>query len=277
MNPEGRYRIRRFSLTQRIFHLLLILCFLTQGATGLARLYIETNWGRSLAWIFSGYESCRTIHIIVGILMILGLLVHGCYILYKLNWRRFPFSLLNPDSILPHPRDIKQFFQHIGWFLGLAKAPRFERWNYFEKFDYWAVFWGMFILGGTGLLLAFPLTASRLIPGWGLNVAFWAHRIEALLALCHVFIIHFFIGHLRRQNFPMDRSMFEGSVDLTAARHEKSAWVTRLEETDSLEEFLVLEVSSTRQAFFYFLGYIFLAAGVYLLIGGLLNIFKITW
>jgi hypothetical protein len=118
-----------------------------------------------------------------------------------------------------------------------------------RSFDYWAVFWGIPLLGATGLLLAYPLTASKIMPGWGLNVALWIHRIEAILAMCHVFIIHFFIAHLRRHNFPMDRAMFEGSADLTATRHERPAWIARLA----------------------------VVVGIFLLIGGLVNSPYITW
>jgi cytochrome b subunit of formate dehydrogenase len=184
---------------------------------------------------------------------------------------------LGPDSLLPWPRDIRDFFQHIGWFLGIAKAPRFDRWGYWEKFDYWAVFWGIPVLGITGLLLAYPLAASRIIPGWGLNLAFWIHRIEAILAMCHVFVIHFFIAHLRRHNFPMDRAMFEGSVDLEATRHERPAWVERLEKAGKLDGMLLPEAGVGRRIFYYVLGYVAVASGVFLLIGGLLNSPYITW
>ncbi len=68
------------------------------------------------------------------------------------------------------------------------------------------------------------------MPGWVFNVLLWVHRIEALLAIAHVTTIHFFIGHLRRHNFPMDLAMFEGSVDLEKARHERPAWVERMEQ-----------------------------------------------
>src|SRR5210317_1195468 len=99
----------------------------------------------------------------------------------------------------------------------------------------------MVIIGVTGLLLAWPIAASRIMPGWGLNVALWVHRIEAILAMAHVFLIHFFIGHLRRHNFPMDRAMFEGSADLEAARHERPAWIARLEQSGKLDGVLVAE------------------------------------
>ena len=63
-------RIKRFSPAQRVFHLLLMLSFLTQATTGLARLYVETNWGRFLASLFGGYNKTLTIHWWVGLFML---------------------------------------------------------------------------------------------------------------------------------------------------------------------------------------------------------------
>jgi len=321
VSPKGKTRIRRFSPVQRLFHVLLILSFLTQGATGLSRMYIETSWGKGLASVFGGYESCLTIHKYVGIFMICWFLIHGLYLFFKIDWRQFPRSLFGPDSLLPRLEDLGQAIQHVAWMLGIdrllrldrwgflkklddfllritrlpplnrvsylkefdgllsviTKPPRFDRWGYWEKFDYWAVFWGIPLLGVTGLIMAFPLVSTRFIPGWGLNVVFWIHRIEAVLAMCHVFIIHFFIAHLRRHSFPMDRAMFEGSVDLAAARHEKPAWIARLEQTGKLQSQLVAEISVGRKALLYVFGYAAVGFGIFLLIGGLVNSTSITW
>lgn len=277
MHLKGKNRIRRFTPVQRIFHLLLILSFLTQAATGLARMYIETPFGRGLAAILGGYEASLSIHKFVGIFMIFGFLVHFFYMLFAVKWREFPSNLFNADSLLPGPKDLKAFFQHVGWFFGIGKAPGFDRWGYWEKFDYWAVFWGIPILGVTGLMMAYSMTSTRIIPGWSLNVAFWIHRIEAMLAMAHVFIIHFLIGHLRWHNFPMDRAMFEGSVDATASRHERPAWIERLERTGNLKGLLVGETSIGLRILYYLFGYAAMATGVYLLIGGLVNSASITW
>jgi thiosulfate reductase cytochrome b subunit len=248
-----------------------------QGATGLARMYIETSWGKRLAWVFGGYEGALVFHKVVGILMICGFGVHLFYLLSRVNWRKFPASLFTPDSLVPQPRDMKEFFQHIGWFLGISSAPRFERWGYWEKFDYWAVFWGIPILGTTGIILAYPLASSSVLPGWFLNVAFWIHRIEAMLAMAHVFIIHFFIAHLRRHSFPMDRTIFEGSSNLDAVSHEKPAWVARLRQTGKLGAMLVTEANLGPRVFCYLFGYAALVFGVFLLAGGLINSPYVTW
>jgi cytochrome b subunit of formate dehydrogenase len=254
-----------------------MLSFLTQGATGLARMYGQTSWGRNLGAMFGGYEAARTVHIYVGVFMLCGLAIHVIYLLIKINWRNFPSSLFGPDSLLPRPIDIKHFFQHVGWFLGVRKAPEFDRWGYWEKFDYWAVFWGMTIIGITGLIMAYPLVSTRYMPGWGLNVAFWIHRIEAILAMAHLFIIHFFIAHLRRHNFPMDRTMFEGSADLEAVKHEKPAWIGRLKQEGELDGVMVSEAMPAQRAIYYLFGYAVVAAGLFLLIGALLNVRSISW
>ena len=277
MSPTTKNRIKRFSPLQRIFHLLLMLSFLTLGATGLSRLYIGTSWGRSLSRLFGGYESALTVHIYVGIFMGCGFLIHALYLFFVIDWRNFPASLYGPDSLLPRGKDIKDFFHHIGWFLGIKDAPQFDRWGYWEKFDYWAVFWGMIILGSTGLLMAFPLAATQIMPGWGLNVAIWIHRIEALLAMAHLFIIHFFIAHLRRHNFPMDRTMFEGSADLEAVRHEKPAWIERLKNSSKLDDVLVTDAMPAQRFVYYVFGYAAVGVGLFLLIGALINIAYISW
>jgi hypothetical protein len=93
----------------------------------------------------------------------------------------------------------------------------------------------------------------------------------------HVFIIHFFVAHLRPHSFPMDRAMFEGSVDLEHTKHEKPAWIGRLEQSGSVDTHLVAEAGIGRRALFYVVGYLAVAIGVFLLIGGLVNAPYITW
>ncbi len=277
MTATLKMRVKRFTPVQRLFHTLLMISFLIQGATGLARMYMETGWGRSLGAVFGGYEAAKTVHIYVGTFMLIGFFVHALYLLTKINWKKFPASLWGPDSLLPGPADIKQFFQHIPWLLGVSSPPDFDRWGYWEKFDYWAVFWGMTIIGITGLIMAYPLSATKVIPGWGLNVAFWVHRIEALLAMGHIFIIHFFIGHLRRHSFPMDRSIFEGSADLKALEEEKPAWVQRLRENGALDQILVPESSSGLRVTYYVIGYAAIFCGLFLLFGALVNLAGVSW
>jgi cytochrome b subunit of formate dehydrogenase len=201
--------------------------------------------------------------------------VHVLYVLLRIDWRRFPKSIYGPDSLLPRREDLGQALQHAGWILGLRKLPRFDRWGYWEKFDYLAVFWGITLLGITGVILYNPVFFSNYMPGWVLNVLLWVHRIEAVLAIVHVATIHFFIGHLRRHNFPMDLVMFEGSVDLDKARHERPAWVERLQQKGMLNSSLGDSTSIALRIVYYAFGFSIIASFIYLLVNGLANITRL--
>ena len=269
-------RLKRFTLLDRLFHLGLMLTFMLQAATGLARMYTETGWGRFLASMFGGYHGAMTVHRIGGMLMLGLFVLHLIYLAVRAG-RCFPGCVRGNDSLLFGLRDLKDFFIHLGWMLGLCDSPRFERWAYWEKFDYWAVFWGMLVLGGTGLLLADPVVSSRYLPGWGLNVAFWVHRIEALLAIGHVFIIHFAIAHIRPHNFPMDMAMFQGSVDLGKTRQERPGWIERLTAEGMFHAELVEEGGIGAGIIVRIFGCAVVLCGVLLLIFGLVNLPHITW
>ena len=265
-------RIMRFSPVQRIFHALLMLCFLWLSATGVARLYPNTTFGNSLGALFGGYEGSLAAHKIGGVVLLSLFVAHLAYLAAVGRC-----SLSGPDSLLPRRSDAVHFVQHVKWMLGFGPLPRFERWGYWEKFDYWAVFWGMAIIGGTGLILMFPVNAAAIMDGQWINVARWVHRLEALLAMGHIFVIHFFIGHLRPASFPMDKTIFEGSTDIRRLRHEKAAWIERLRDQGRMAEVQAGPPSPALRISAFILGYLAVAAGVYLLISGLRYFPLITW
>jgi cytochrome b subunit of formate dehydrogenase len=171
---------------------------------------------------------------------------------------------------MPRKADVIHLGQKIRWFFGLGPPPAFDRWSYWEKFDYWAVFWGLPLLGITGLLLMYPLATSRIMPGWVLNVLILLHRAEALLAMLYIFIIHFTIGHFRRGMFPMNECMFAGSVELEKEMEEKPLWIARLQVEGRLEEAVVPAPPRWYRILYLVFGYTALAVGLYLLFNILL-------
>jgi hypothetical protein len=116
----------------------------------------------------------------------------------------------------------------IKWFFGKGPRPQFDRYTYWEKFDYWAVFWGMFIIGGSGFMLWFPMFFSQFLPGWVFNIAMIVHGEEALLAVGFIFTIHFFNGHLRPEKFPMDLVIFTGRLPEHELKDERPIEFARL-------------------------------------------------
>jgi cytochrome b subunit of formate dehydrogenase len=115
--------------------------------------------------------------------------------------------------MLPSKKDFKDLFQHIAYFLGKGEPPQFGRFTYWEKFDYWAVFWGIAFIGSSGLVLWFPEFFSRFLPGIFFNIAYTIHSDEALLAAGFIFIVHLYNAHLRAHVFPIDKSIFTGKIE----------------------------------------------------------------
>ncbi len=262
--------IKRFSLSERLFHFLLMLSFLIQSATGFGRLFINSKWGEKVCYVFGGYENASLIHHFVGGIMIAGFLLHIIFLLFKINWLDLRQSLFGPDSLIPNFQDIRHLSRQIRWLFGVGDHPRFDRWTYWEKFDYWGVFWGLPLLAITGIMLIYPLWTCRFAPGWILNVAALLHRAEAILAVSYIFIVHFFIGHLRPASFPMNEAMFSGNVVLGQATEEKPAWIERLKMKGAIEKIKAQPPSQWFRVIYYVFGYSSILLGVYLLINGII-------
>ena len=263
-------RIKRFNIFDRVFHLFLILTFLIQTATGFSRLFFPTTWGKNLNAIFGGYNTSILIHKWVGVLMIFGFIIHTLYLFTRINWKDLKTSLLGPDSMIPNFLDLKHLYQRVLWFFGVGSPPKIGRWAYWEKFDYWAVYWGMPLLAVTGIMLMYPIIASRFVPGWALNIAVLLHRAEAILAITYIFIVHFFVGHLRPSSFPMNEAMFAGSISMEEIEEERPAWLDQLKNEGRFETAKVAPPSLLYKVIYYIFGYSALVFGVYLLINGIM-------
>jgi hypothetical protein len=155
---------------------------------------------------------------------------------------------------VPNLKDGRDIVAHFKWFLGKGERPRFDRYTYWEKFDYWAVFWGMFIIGGSGVLLWFPFFFSKFLPGWVFNIATLVHGEEALLAVGFIFTIHFFNGHIRPEKVPMDPVIFTGRVTDHELREERGEEYDRLVAQGRLADVQASPPSPGVVAFGYVLG-----------------------
>jgi len=125
----------------------------------------------------------------------------------------------------------------VRWFFFKGPKPTFERWTYWEKFDFIAVFWGMFAIGGSGLMLAFPELFGMFLPGWAFNVATIVHSDEALLATGFIFTVHFFNTHGRPEKFPMDFVIFNGQIAKEEMIEERGDQWKRYEAEGITEKF----------------------------------------
>jgi len=225
----GGRHYRRFDALDRVMHALLMISFIGCALTGLPLLVADHGWAQWFARFLGGFQSAQLIHRICAGIMFVVFVGHVVRVFATAvrtgKWLEMVWS---PNSMVPNLKDVDDIVGHVKWFVGKGPRPRFDRYTYWEKFDYWAVFWGMFIIGGSGLLLWFPFFFSNFLPGWMFNIAMLVHGEEALLAVGFIFTIHFFNGHIRPEKFPMDPVIFTGRVSEHEMLEERGTEYDRL-------------------------------------------------
>jgi cytochrome b subunit of formate dehydrogenase len=232
--PAARHLVR-FDLKTRILHIVIMTTFLGLAATGMPLLFSEASWAGVLATVFGGFHGAGLVHRFMGATLLLAVVWHLADVFWRAFVRGENGLLWGPTSMVPQPRDVADFYGQMKWFFGAGPRPKFEHFAYWEKFDYWAVLWGTAIMGAAGLVLWFPLIASRILPGWMFNVALFVHGAEASLAIGFIFVIHFFNGHLRPGKFPMDLVIFTGTVSDHELGEERAGEFERLRASGALE------------------------------------------
>jgi thiosulfate reductase cytochrome b subunit len=241
MARRERRQFQRFTRLNRVLHVSMIVSFMSLAFTGMTLKFSYTQWAGMLSRLLGGFETAGYIHRAAAILMIGIFVTHLLHLNHRRkheygSWRALLFG---PDTMLPTWKDLEDLKGNLRWFLGLGPRPRFGRWTYWEKFDYFAVFWGVAVIGSTGLALWFPEIVTRLLPGWILNVATIIHSDEALLATGFIFTVHFFNTHLRPEKFPMDIVVFTGRMGLEEFKRDKPEEYDALVAAGRLEEYLV--------------------------------------
>jgi len=238
---KTKLEFQRFTRLQRILHILMIVSFLSLALTGLTLKFAYTKWAYILSHILGGFESTGFIHRFAAVIMLGVFLTHLIDIgrMKRKEKKTLKQLIFGPDSMMFNKKDLKDLIGSIKWFLGKGERPEYGRWTYWEKFDYFAVFWGIFVIGSTGMTLWFPEFFTRFIPGWAINVATIIHSDEALLATGFIFTVHFFNTHLRPEKFPMDIVIFSGRVGLEEFESDRPEEYKQITEKGELDNYLV--------------------------------------
>ncbi len=264
---EGWF-FRRFSRQQRIQHMVMMLAFFDLAVTGMALKFSAARWAGAIAPVLGGPDAMRVLHRIGALALISIFCVHLLDLISKRrSWKRSWLAMLTaPDTLMFGRRDWNDLRGMLRWFVGRGPRPRFERYTYWEKFDYFAVFWGVAVIGLTGLMLWFPEAATHVVPGWFLNVATIVHSDEALLAVVFIFTIHFFNSHLRPDKWPMDMVMFTGRMPLEELRHDKPLEYERLLASGELQKHLTGPFPPELERAFRVFGFLALGLGIAIVI-----------
>jgi thiosulfate reductase cytochrome b subunit len=240
MKP-GELMFQRFDPVIRQMHFALIICFIGLALTGMTLKFSYMPWAQSLSQVLGGFHAMGVVHRVCAVIMVTLFIVHLGVIVQRKRRNKTPWLtlLLGRESLVPNLHDLGEFFQTMRWFFRLGPRPEYGQWTYWEKFDYFAVFWGVAIIGSTGLMLWFPEYATYIFPGWFINVATIIHSDEALLAVGFIFTVHFFNTHFRPEKFPMDMAMFTGRISVEEIKRERPRLYQSLIESGELEKHLI--------------------------------------
>ena len=182
---------------------------------------------RGVHKVFGGAEGAAMWHRAGAVLIIISSAYHLFYLTFLASQKRLPLSML------PGPKDALDMRDNILFMLGVKKErPKFDRYMYLEKFDYWAVFWGIVMMVGTGFIFWFPAFFAAWAPSWLITAALIIHGEEATLAILFLFVVHFYNVHLKPSIFPMNWAWFNGRISVEMMKHEHPLEYDRMSEDE---------------------------------------------
>lgn len=211
---------QRFTASDRLEHLALLISFSMLGLTGLPQRYAEYQLAKDFIDILGGIESVRFMHRFFAVMLMGTSIYHGGALTYKIFIKRVRLSML------PSIKDATDALGVFLYNLGLRKShPKLPRYNFGEKAEYLAVVWGTVLMIITGFLLWNPIAGSKFFGGEIIPAARLAHSAEALLAVMSIIIWHMYNVHIKRFN----RSMFTGYIAHDAMVEEHAGELEEIE------------------------------------------------
>ncbi len=266
IDPDKVPHYRRWPLMWRIAHCAFAVVVIIQVFTGMTLFYADSWWGPAASGLFGGPRITGILHRVFAVAFVAIFFAHLMHVSVRIGRNWHSFHWFGPYSLLPNLKDFADAYGMFKWFFGLGPRPKFDKWTYWEKFDYWAPFWGVTIIGMSGAMLWFNAFTASVLPGWVFNVATIFHGEEAFLAAGFLFTVHFFNNHWRPDNFPLDILMLTGSMPLERFMREHPLEYERLIRSGELERYLVDAPSPPMKLRAKIIGYTLMAAGLILLV-----------
>ncbi|HYQ80843.1 MAG TPA: cytochrome b/b6 domain-containing protein [Anaeromyxobacteraceae bacterium] len=216
--------ILRFSLKQRIEHIVTMVTFVGLCITGLPQKFYTSGWAQTMVGLFGGIDATRWIHRFFGVTLAISVVVHLAFAMAAVASKKVRFSIAITQQ------DFKDAIVQLRYYLGLTEEhPHYDRYDYKQKWEYWSLMVGNVIMIMSGFILFYPTVAARLMPGQFIPAAKVAHSNEGLLAFLVITIWHIFNAHLHPDVFPFDTSMFTGKISRERMEHEHPLELARLE------------------------------------------------
>lgn len=221
---DGKKYFYRLTLNQRIQHVILAVTVVLLVLTGMPLKFHDASWAPYLYALFGGIKYAPLVHKFNGAILVGLFFYHIGYLIYVISKfhiepKRQKGELKKYDSLkivltqclvpnLKDAFDIRDLLKYLLFFTN--KRPDGDNFTWKEKFDYWAPFWGMVIIGLSGLILWNKELFTQILPGGALNFLLIAHSDEALLAALFLFIWHWYNVHFSTSVFPMGTVFITG-------------------------------------------------------------------
>jgi cytochrome b subunit of formate dehydrogenase len=214
----------RFFRHEVAVHMTLTAAFVTLAVTGFALTYPEASWVMVLRWLGMSEPVRAWMHRVAAVLLFATALLHAGYILLS------PHGRYGFRQMLPRPwKDLRDMVQNLAFHVGLRKeAPRYDRFDYTMKAEYWALVWGTMLMMATGVTLWFKVEATQFVPRWMVYVAERVHFYEGVLAVLAIVVWHFFFVMYHPDEYPMNLTWLTGRITEEELKHSHPLEYERL-------------------------------------------------
>jgi formate dehydrogenase subunit gamma len=207
--------VQRFSTWARTQHGAAILLFGLLVVTGMPQKWPYLDASRWVIDALGGLQAVRWLHRMSGLLFSALLVAHLAVAITGFLTRR-----VGPSMLLSR-QDFRDAWENLRYYAGYRDGPpKFGRYDYRQKFEYWGLLFGGAIMVGSGLILYVPILVSRLLPAELIPVAKVMHSYEALLAVSIIVVWHIANALLTPEAFPLDTTIFTGRISKERMRHE---------------------------------------------------------
>ena len=206
---KGLPAVPRFTQSEVVQHLFLLLSFITLALTGFALRFPNSWWSHGLSAVGVNEGVRQIIHRVAAVIMVLTGIYHVVYLIITKRGR------VVFGALLPRFKDITDAVQNVMFYIGLAKdPPAFDKYDYTEKAEYWALIWGTIVMASTGFFLWFPTAVGNWAPSWLIKVSELIHYYEAILASLAILVWHWFFVIFHPKQYPMSLTWIDGKMSL---------------------------------------------------------------
>ena len=208
-------KLKRFSIYRIAEHQFNMFAFAVLVVTGLSQKFHEYGIAQSVIIQLGGVDAVRVIHRYTGVFFAMLAIIHILSASVGMIFRRWQATMVI------NRKDFTDAIENLRYYFGVTDRPaRCDRYDYKQKFEYWGVVVGGLLMIATGLVLWFPTTIVKYLPGELIPAAKAAHTNEAMLAFLVIVTWHFYNAIFSPEVFPLDTSIFTGNISVERMKHE---------------------------------------------------------